>query len=74
MLGPSTKYKVYQMLSAIGENEEIVEEQRQQLARQHGFEPWAAFKRLDRAGWGKVSANDILTFLNENMVDYLTEC
>jgi hypothetical protein len=36
-----------------------VEEQRQQLAKQHGFEPWAAFKRIDRMQLGKISAYDI---------------
>ena len=33
MLGKSTRFKVYLMLKAISENEEIVEEQRQQLAK-----------------------------------------
>ena len=61
------------LLKAISENECIVEEQRQQLAQQTGFEPWAAFKRIDKLGLGKISANDINVFLKENMVDYLTE-
>ena len=52
-----------QLLQAISENEEIVEEQRQQLAKQHGFEPWAAFKRIDRMQLGKISAYDINQFL-----------
>jgi len=63
MLSQSTRYKVFLLLQAIGENEEIVEEQRQQLAKQHGFEPWAAFKRIDRMGLGKISAFDINQFL-----------
>ena len=54
---------MYQLFQAISENEEIVEEQRQQLAKQHGFEPWAAFKRIDRMQLGKVSAYDINQFL-----------
>ena len=61
------------LLKAIAENEDIVEEQRQQLAKQNGFEPWAAFKLLDRAGMGKISAYDINLFLKDNMVDYLSE-
>ena len=61
------------LLKAISENEQIVEEQRQQLAHQNGFEPWAAFKRLDRSGLGKISAHDINMFLKENHVDYLSE-
>ena len=73
MLSQSTRYKVYLLLQAISENEEIVEEQRQQLARQTGFEPWAAFKRIDRNGLGKISAYDINQFLQDNMVDYISE-
>ena len=73
MLGQSTRYKIYLLLQAISENEEIVEEQRQQLAKQHGFEPWAAFKRIDRLGLGKISAYDIKQFLEDNMVDYIAE-
>lgn len=73
MLGQSTRFKTHLLLKAVSENEEIVEEQRQQLAKQNGFEPWAAFKRLDRAGQGRLSAFDINNFLRENMVDYLSE-
>lgn len=53
-----------------------MEEQRVQLAKQKGFEPYAAFKRIDRGGKDKISAQDINIFLRENMVDYLdvTEC
>jgi Ca2+-binding EF-hand superfamily protein len=43
------------------------------LCKQNGFEPWAAFKRIDRASRGKISAHDIITFLGENMVDYMSE-
>jgi len=34
MLTQSARYKVFQLFWAIAENEEIVEEQRQQLAKQ----------------------------------------
>ena len=73
MLGQSTRYKIFLLLKAISENEVIVEEQRQQLSSQSGFEPWAAFKRIDQQGMGKISAYDINMFLKENMVDYLSE-
>ena len=73
MLGQSTRFKSYLLLKAISENETIVEEQRQQLCEQKGFEPWAAFKRIDRQGQGKISAHDINQFLRDNMVDYLSE-
>ena len=48
MLGQSTRYKTFLLLKSISENEQITEEQRQQLSKQNGFEPWAAFKRIDR--------------------------
>lgn len=73
MLGQSTRFKIYLLFKAISENEQIVEEQRQQLALQTGFEPWAAFKRIDKTGLGKISAHDINAFLKENQVDYLSE-
>jgi hypothetical protein len=47
-LSTSTRFKVFQFFKAISENESIVEEQRVQLAKQKGFEPWAAFRRIDR--------------------------
>lgn len=37
------------LLKAISENETIVEEQRQRLTAQPDFEPYAAFKRVERA-------------------------
>jgi Ca2+-binding EF-hand superfamily protein len=43
------------------------------LAKQKGFEPYAAFKRIDRMGNDRISAADINIFLRENMVDYLNE-
>lgn len=73
MLSQATRYKGFLLLKSISENEQIVEEQRQQLCKQNGFEPWAGFKRIDRQGQGKISAHDIITFLNENMVDYISE-
>ena len=73
MLSQPIRYRMFLLFKSISENEAIVEEQRQQLAKQHGFEPWAAFKRLDRMGLGKISAYDINTFLRENMVDYISE-
>jgi len=40
---------------------------------QKDFEPYAAFKRIDRLNQGKIGAHDICTFLNDNMVDYVNE-
>ena len=41
------------------------------MSKQKGFEPWAAFKRIDKMRLGKISAYDINQFLNDNMVDYI---
>ena len=77
MLCQSTKYKLYLLLKAISENETIVEEQRQRTSRQPDYEPYAAFKRIERShGTGteaKLSAYQICQFLKENMVDYAEE-
>lgn len=37
------------------------------------FEPYAAFRRIDRSGRGLVASSDIVEFLKENMVDYVNE-
>jgi hypothetical protein len=50
-------------LKAISENENIVEEQRQRLTSLEEFEPYAAFKRIDRLNQDKLSAHDICNFL-----------
>eukprot|EP00347_Sterkiella_histriomuscorum_P009319 403341661 len=73
MLTQSSKYKLYLLFKAISENEQIVEEQRQRLSLQLDFEPYAAFKRIDRLNQDKINAHDICNFLKENMVDYADE-
>lgn len=84
MLCQATKYKLYLLLKAISENEIIVEEQRSRLSQQPQYEPYAAFKRLERATASggvnsntgtdaKITAYNICQFLKENMVDYANE-
>ena len=78
MLCQSTKYKLYLLLKAISENETIVEEQRQRLTSQPDYEPYAAFKRIERSQTttgtdAKIGAYNICQFLRENMVDYADE-
>ena len=78
MLSKSTKYKLFQLLKAISDNEIIVEEQRQQLGRQADFEPYAAFKRIEAGsienkGKNVISAGDVCHFLRDNQVDYVKE-
>lgn len=63
MIIQSTKYKLYLLLKAVSENEIIVEEQRQRLANFPDYEPYAAFKRIDRKNLNKINAEDICNFL-----------
>jgi len=77
MLCQATKYKLYLLLKSISENEGIVEEQRQRLSVQPDYEPYAAFKRVERSlntgTEAKMSPYNICQFLRENMVDYADE-
>lgn len=78
MLSKSTKYKLWLLLKAISENEVIVEEQRQRLSAQPDYEPYAAFKRVERApqptgASAKITAYNICQYLRDNMVDYADE-
>ena len=50
MLSKGTKYKLYQYLKAVSECENIVEEQREILCKVPSFEPYTAFKRLEKLG------------------------
>ena len=45
-LSQGTKFKLYQFLKSVSENETFVEDQRQMLGRQEDFEPYAAFRRI----------------------------
>lgn len=47
MISNATRYKLYLFLKAVSDNEVIVEEQRQELAKCNDFEPYAAFKRIE---------------------------
>ena len=77
MLSQSTKYKLFLLLKAVSENETFVEEQRQTLGQQVEFEPYAAFKRINSCNQNPsdnvICAADIVTFLQQNSVDYINE-
>lgn len=47
----------------LAEGEELAENQRQRLCADSGFEPYAAFSRIDRRNHGLVTARDLLDFL-----------
>lgn len=63
MLGVETQYKLKDFFQAVAEAELAVERQRQNLAVNPDFEPYAAFTRFDRNGNNKVTDLEIFTYL-----------
>lgn len=47
----------------IAKGEKSIERQRQRLASNRAFEPFAAFKRIDRHEMGSISPVELLHFL-----------
>ncbi|CAG9325661.1 unnamed protein product [Blepharisma stoltei] len=72
MLGLETERKLAQLLYILSQGEKQVEAARQNLCQNREFEPYSAFKFLDRAGLGSISLIDVLSFLERNRV-YCTE-
>jgi hypothetical protein len=56
-------------LLILGKHEQNLESYRQTLCNIASFEPYAAFRRLDRRRNGFLSAEDIARFLRDNQVD-----
>ena len=56
----------------VAQEELVVERQRQQLALEKDFEPYAAFKRVNRNNDDKVTAIEIYQFLKDNHVSYVS--
>ena len=66
MLSLSTKKKLMILLNEIGEKEKNLEVLRQILCEQSEFEPYAAFRRIDRSRKGFITSSDVLKFLVHN--------
>jgi hypothetical protein len=47
----------------VAEEEQNIEKQRQQLCTYSGFEPYAAFSRIDRDNMGFICGKEIQEFL-----------
>jgi hypothetical protein len=56
------------LLLIISKGEKSIERQRQRLAKNEKFEPYAAFMRVDRDENGVIGSVEILRFLRENGV------
>jgi hypothetical protein len=66
MLDRRTTHMLKQLLDTISETEVIAESHRQDLNRNHHFEPYSAFCRLDYDNWQQVSSQNLQTFFKEN--------
>mmetsp|Transcript_32612 Transcript_32612/g.29476 ORF Transcript_32612/g.29476 Transcript_32612/m.29476 type:complete len:242 (+) Transcript_32612:41-766(+) len=71
MIGLQTELKIANILKNIAEGEKQIEVTRQVLAEQREFEPYTAFKRIDRFGNGYVTIMDVLEFLRQNEIPVL---
>lgn len=70
MLTYLTRNKLASFLLAVNEGERQIEIIRQILCEQEDFEPYAAFKRIDRHKRGVLNAVDIKNFLEDNKVNF----
>jgi len=58
----TTKKRMARLLMFIGEQEKSIEQARQAICNCLMFEPYTAFKRLDRNGQGYITVYDVLEF------------
>lgn len=68
MMSYSTRHKLAQFLLELNEGERQIEIIRQILCEQEQFEPYAAFKRIDRLERGYLTARDLVHFLEDNKI------
>lgn len=66
-----TQYKLADLLKAVAEGEKQVEIVRQVLAEKAAFEPYTAFKRIDRNSNSYITVYELVDFLRENDVAVL---
>lgn len=65
-LSYDTKLKIKDLFLCYAEDEIALEKLRQVLCSMKEFEPYAAFKRIDREDQGFISAKKICQYLREN--------
>jgi len=70
MLSLETRNRLADLLLTISDGERQIEIVRQILCEQIDFEPYAAFRRIDRHRKSTINALDILAFLSDNKVHY----
>lgn len=62
-LGIESQYQLRDFFKEIADNELVTERQREILAKNNDFEPFAAFQRVNRKGDSRVTALEIYSFL-----------
>ena len=67
-LSIETERKLAEFISLISEGEKEVEQARISLSENREFEPYSAFRSLDRLGVGYISYLDIRDFLEKNRI------
>ena len=70
MLTYLTRNKLVNFFLVLNEGERQIEIIRQILNEQEEFEPYAAFKRIDRLDNGVITASDVMKFLADNKVHH----
>jgi len=70
MLSFDTRRKLADTLLTISDGERQIEIVRQILCEQVEFEPYAAFRRIDRHRKSAIDATDLISFLADNKVFY----
>jgi len=70
MLSLETRNRLADLLLTISDGERQIEIVRQILCEQIDFEPYAAFRRIDRHRKTTINALDLLAFLTDNKVYY----
>jgi len=63
MVSVQTQYRLADLFKAIAEGEKQVEIIRQVLAEKSAFEPYAAFKRIDRSSNGYITTYELIDYL-----------
>jgi len=66
MISYDTKLKIKEIFLCLAEEELAIEKLRQMLASIKDFEPYAAFKRIDRDDTGFVTSKKLCLFVKEN--------
>ncbi|EAR90151.2 EF hand protein (macronuclear) [Tetrahymena thermophila SB210] len=70
-----TRNRLCELLILLGQEEKYLEDYRQVLCQEQDFEPFSAFKRIDRKRQGFILASDIQDFLSSNGAFYeLRDC